>query len=239
VPSRIAHRRHRGGHAGIAGIAREVFMPLAFGDCVLDLERHELRRRGAPVPLASETYRLLEILIEQRPRVVARHELEELLWPSSYVAGSSLERVVSVLRSALADDPDTPQLIVSVHAVGYAFGGAVAQVGAPAVQIAPLTLLWSDRAVGLGTGEHLLGRGPDCDVLIQAPGVSRNHARIVVAGSSTTIADLGSRNGTYVNRRRISGPSLLRDGDEIAIGTVIITVRAPGGGGTTQTLYLR
>jgi DNA-binding winged helix-turn-helix (wHTH) protein len=214
-------------------------MPLAFRDCVLDMERHELRRGGMRVPLAPETFRLLQILIEQRPRVMARHELEELLWPGSYVAGTSLERVVCTLRSALNDDPDTPQLILSVHAVGYAFGGAVALVGAPTAQIAPLTLLWSDRVVALGNGEHLLGRGPDCDVLIEAPGVSRSHARIVVAGSSTTIADLGSRNGTYVNRKRISGPSLLRDGDEIAIGTVILTVRAPGGDGTTQTLYLR
>jgi DNA-binding winged helix-turn-helix (wHTH) protein len=214
-------------------------MPLAFGNCELDLEKRELRRAGVRVPLATPTYRLLQVLVEQRPRVVARRELEELLWPRSYVTGSSLEAVVTALREALGDDAQMPRLILSVHAVGYAFGGAVAQVGPPAAQIAPLTLLWSDRAVGLGTGEHLLGRGSDCSVLIEAPGVSRNHARIVVAGSSTTIADLGSRNGTYVNRRRISGPVLLRDGDEIAIGTVTITVRAPGGDGTTQTIQLR
>src|SRR5215510_2776060 len=104
-------------------------MPLAFGGCVLDLETRELRRGGALVHLAPQVYRLLEVLIERRPRVVKKNELDEILWPKSYVARSSLGRVVAELRDALGDDAHEPQIVRTVHAVGYAFCADVANVG--------------------------------------------------------------------------------------------------------------
>jgi FHA domain len=197
-------------------------------------------RGGACVHLAPQAYRLLEILIEQRPRVVKKQELDELLWPSSFVARSSLGRIVTELRAALGDDAQAPQLVRTVHAVGYAFCGAVEQVGetAPA-HIVAVALLWGSRSVTLTGGEHLLGRGPQCDVLIDAPGVSRSHARIRVGTDATTIADLGSKNGTYVNRRRIAGPTVLRDADEIALGTAVLTVSAGAGNDSTHTVFMR
>lgn len=93
----------------------------------------------------------------------------------------------------------------------------------------------------------LIGRDPStCAVVVPHPTVSRQHARIDQQGAGFTITDMGSRNGTSVNGRRLQ-PNLaqpLRDGDVIRIGdqqgnSVGLTfrsgapVQAPGG-----TIYL-
>ena len=214
-------------------------MPVAFGGCVLDLETRELRRGGAVVHLPPQAYRLLEILIEQRPRVVTRNELDELLWPKSYVARSSLGRVVAELRDALGDDAHEPQIVRTVHAVGYAFCAEVVQVRAAAKTAVRSVLVWGQKIIELGEGEHTLGRGLDCEVRIDASGVSRNHARIAVTAADTAIIDLGSKNGTWVNGERTSGLTPLKDGDEIVLGTAVLTLRSGGRDGTTQTVFRR
>ena len=62
-----------------------------------------------------------------------------------------------------------------------------------------------------------LGRHPDCDVVLDDMTVSRTHAELRRAGNRITITDLGSLNGTYVNREPVDHASLA-DGDTIWIG---------------------
>jgi pSer/pThr/pTyr-binding forkhead associated (FHA) protein len=62
-----------------------------------------------------------------------------------------------------------------------------------------------------------IGRSPDAEVFLDDVTVSRNHALIVRRQDGLYIDDLGSLNGTYVNRRRIESHKLA-DGDEIQIG---------------------
>ena len=62
-----------------------------------------------------------------------------------------------------------------------------------------------------------IGRTPDAAVFLDDVTVSRNHALLVHRQDGYYIDDLGSLNGTYVNRRRIES-HLLNDGDEIQIG---------------------
>jgi hypothetical protein len=69
-----------------------------------------------------------------------------------------------------------------------------------------------------------LGRGTEADIRIDDPGVSRNHAEIVL-GTDVTIRDLNSTNGTRVNGRMISSV-LLEDGARIQLGTTTLTYRA-------------
>ncbi len=73
----------------------------------------------------------------------------------------------------------------------------------------------------------LLGRSPDCAVFIPDQRVSRRHAEVRWDGESCTLVDLESANGTFVNGRRITAPHVLRDGDEIAIASAILTFHDP------------
>ncbi len=75
-------------------------------------------------------------------------------------------------------------------------------------------------------GERLtIGRSPEAEVFLDDVTVSRNHALIVRRRDGLYIDDLGSLNGTYVNRRRIESHKLV-DGDELQIGKYKLTYLA-------------
>ena len=72
-------------------------------------------------------------------------------------------------------------------------------------------------------GERMtIGRSPEAEVFLDDVTVSRNHALLVKRRDGLYIDDLGSLNGTYVNRRRIESHKLL-DGDELQIGKYKLT----------------
>ena len=72
-------------------------------------------------------------------------------------------------------------------------------------------------------GERMtIGRSPDAEVFLDDVTVSRNHALLVRRRDGLYIDDLGSLNGTYVNRRRIPSHKLV-DGDELQIGKYKLT----------------
>jgi pSer/pThr/pTyr-binding forkhead associated (FHA) protein len=71
-----------------------------------------------------------------------------------------------------------------------------------------------------------IGRHPDSDVFLDDVTVSRNHAVVTREDDAHVIADQGSLNGTYVNRRRIERQTLL-DGDELQIGKYKLTYITP------------
>ena len=68
----------------------------------------------------------------------------------------------------------------------------------------------------------LIGRSPECDIFLDDVTVSRRHAEIVRDGERFTIRDLGSLNGTFVNRHRIEDAELADD-DEVQIGKYRMT----------------
>jgi diguanylate cyclase (GGDEF)-like protein len=63
----------------------------------------------------------------------------------------------------------------------------------------------------------LIGRAKDCDLVLGDTGVSRHHARLVRNGTAFVVEDLGSKNRTFVNSRRVDSGEL-RHGDELQIG---------------------
>ena len=71
-------------------------------------------------------------------------------------------------------------------------------------------------------GQTLIGRSPECDVFLDDVTVSRRHAELSREGETFTIRDLGSLNGTYVNRKRIESVVLEND-DEVQIGKYRLT----------------
>jgi hypothetical protein len=82
------------------------------------------------------------------------------------------------------------------------------------------------RSGGGRAGEHFIpqgdrttiGRSPDNDIFLDDVTVSRKHAVVLQSGGELRIEDLGSLNGTFVNRRRIDAATQLESGDEVQIG---------------------
>jgi pSer/pThr/pTyr-binding forkhead associated (FHA) protein len=74
---------------------------------------------------------------------------------------------------------------------------------------------------------EVIGRHTDCKVRIPDPSVSRQHCEISIADGKIMLRDLGSSNGTYVNRKRITQIELAA-GDMIAIGKFIFVLRVDG-----------
>lgn len=75
----------------------------------------------------------------------------------------------------------------------------------------------------LDRAEVTIGREPSADVFLDDVTVSRNHAVVTSGPGGIALRDLGSLNGTYVNRRRIEGEERLEDGDELQIGKFRLT----------------
>jgi hypothetical protein len=76
-----------------------------------------------------------------------------------------------------------------------------------------------DRSVHLHDGELVVGRGIECDLVLDDPLVSRKHAVFRPRAGSFEVEDLQSKNGTRVNSNAVTGPTLLVLGDRISIGS--------------------
>jgi adenylate cyclase len=91
------------------------------------------------------------------------------------------------------------------------------------------------RSVEFSQPNVLIGRSPECDLVLNQSGMSRKHALIQRVGDGWIIVDQGSRNGTYVNRRRVVRQAI-HDGDRISPGPEALTPivlsfhELPGGG---------
>src|SRR5947209_2132410 len=78
--------------------------------------------------------------------------------------------------------------------------------------------------------EHVvIGRHPDCDIVVPLTSVSRRHARIARRGDRFVLLDLDTRRGTWLNMRQIRGLSPLRNGDRIRICDFEAAFESPAG----------
>ena len=84
-------------------------------------------------------------------------------------------------------------------------------------------LLVDGKRLVVGPAGVTIGRSRQCDVVLDDPNISRTHAEIRPRGGSWVLSDLDSTNGSSLNRRRIEGPEVLKPGDEIEVGTSLIT----------------
>jgi len=209
-----------------------------FEDFTLDTSTRQLLRGASEVHLSPKAFDLLTLLVENRARAMAKGELQEKLWPSTYVLETNLAGLVAEIRRALDDAADNPRYLRTVQRFGYWFIGNVRESPDEGKAVTPRVrywLIWEQRQIALTEGENILGRAPDAAVWIDAPGVSRHHARIRLEPTGAAVEDLGSKNGTYVRGERVTTSSALTDGDQIRLGSVVITFRVPPPAGSTET----
>ena len=70
-----------------------------------------------------------------------------------------------------------------------------------------------------------VGRDPEADLVLKDPEVSRRHARFESRNGAIFVGDLSSRNGSFLNGRRIREPIEVREGDALDVGTTRIVVK--------------
>jgi hypothetical protein len=83
-------------------------------------------------------------------------------------------------------------------------------------------LLLDGKRLMVGPAGVTIGRSRQCEVVLDDPNVSRQHAEVRPRGGSWVLTDLGSTNGSSINGRRINGPEVVKPGDEIEIGTSLM-----------------
>jgi DNA-binding winged helix-turn-helix (wHTH) protein/tetratricopeptide (TPR) repeat protein len=104
---------------------------LRFGNCEVDVLRHEVRRDGRPQGATPKVFALLVYLLRERHRVVRRQELLDAIWQGREVSDSVLARTVMEVRRTIADPAGRKSWIRTVHGLGYRFVGDVFESAAP------------------------------------------------------------------------------------------------------------
>jgi DNA-binding winged helix-turn-helix (wHTH) protein len=195
---------------------------IRFGDVLFDFSTRRVFRADTEVHLSGKALELLKFLIEQRPKALSKQDLHAHLWPDTFVTDANLPSLIAEVRQAIGDDARNPKYVATLHGFGYAFRGlAIAESSGPA---GDWRLIGAGLEIRLSEGENLIGRDGLGGATL-AHTVSRHHARIRVAESGITIEDLGSKNGTFVNGEQVTGLRKLADGDEVRIGSFLLTFR--------------
>ena len=156
-------------------------------------------------------------LTEELAGMVREHAEEQRY---TFLGGTSVE---------LARDDDLETGLFRVHSeakaeVASTPHGVRAPSSPPAGAGHPRLLADDDVAHPLTRAVTRLGRGTDVDIRVDAPGVSRHHAEILL-GREVVLRDLGSTNGTYVDGVQV-GETVLHDGAVLQLGATRLTFRA-------------
>jgi DNA-binding winged helix-turn-helix (wHTH) protein len=204
-------------------------MRVRFGDCLFDSATRRLVVEGRDVHLQPLAFQLLQFLIENRPRVVSKQEIHEKLWAGTFVSDGTLTSLVAEVRNAIGDEVRKARFLRTVHRVGYAFSGEVAEVSDRGSTTAPPAsscwLIRGRRRYALAAGESVVGRDPGAPVSLADPSVSRRHAVLHVSKDRVLVEDLNSKNGTYLGDVRVHDSTPLADGDRVRFGSVELTFR--------------
>lgn len=95
--------------------------PYQFDDVSVDPRNFQVWKAGQPVVLEPKVFLLLVFLIENRERLVEKHEILDVIWKDIAVTENALTREVAKLRKALGEDAKSARYIQTVHTRGYRF----------------------------------------------------------------------------------------------------------------------
>ena len=101
-----------------------------------------------------------------------------------------------------------------------------AKAAAPAFR--SLRVLEPAELVGMAfevKGEATIGRAAGCEITLDDTFISQVHARISLSESKVLVEDLGSTNGTYLNRQKVTSGSVVQPGDQIQVGGTIMELQ--------------
>lgn len=137
-----------------------------FSDCVLDCDRFELLRSGAPVHVEPQVFDLLRVLAQRAGEIVSKDSLVREVWNDLAVSDATINARISAARKAVGDDGTQQAIIRTVHRRGFSLiaevSGANNAPTSPEVRIPEAVNVRYARA---GGGPAIawtdLGTGPD------------------------------------------------------------------------------
>lgn len=226
-----------------------------FAGFELDLSAYVLRTHGETVRLEKIPMEVLILLVQRAGTLVDRSEIAAAAWGRGVHVEqeAAINTAVRKIRQVLGDDAAAPRFVQTVVGKGYRFiaavdspagaseldGRPVPDIPHPAVErhAYPRYMVKVGRQeFVLPSGETVVGRDPSAGVYVDHPSVSRRHARLSIDAGRAVLQDLGSRNGTFVNGRRLDGPTEIRDDTIIGLGPITLifcVLRAPA---STQSM---
>jgi DNA-binding winged helix-turn-helix (wHTH) protein len=213
-----------------------------FGEFELDVAAFSLRRTGERLRLEKIPMEVLILLVSRKGALVGRKDIKEALWgPGVFVEhDAAINTAIRKIRHVLQDDADMPRFIETVVGKGYRFMSAVTRhstgSSARGVGLPNHSVFRGKREFPLENGDNFLGRDPGAQVRVDHPSVSRRHAKIVVRSGRATLEDLESRNGTFVNGRRLDAPAELGHGTVIGLGPITLTFVSRSASRSTQPM---
>ena len=213
-------------------------MLYAFGDCVLDTERRELRRGPQRVDVEPQVFDLLEFLIRNRGRVASRDDLLAAVWQGRIVSESTLSSRINAARSAIGDDGAGQRWIRTLPRKGLRFVGEVrertpetddtpqsahtsasgpAAVDGPAIAVLPFTNMSGDADTDYfadGMAEEIITALSQCGGILV---IARNSS-FIYKGRAVDVRQVGQELGVgYL----LEG-SVRRRGDQLRITAQLI-----------------
>lgn len=129
-------------------------MRYRLGEFELDTDRERLSGPAGALVLRPQAYRLLLLLVQRAPALVARDELMDVLWGHHALSPNVIPQTVSELRQALGDDPQASRYVETRHRRGYAFVAPIqvlddAPPPGQVADVAPEAAETSDAAVSV------------------------------------------------------------------------------------------
>jgi DNA-binding winged helix-turn-helix (wHTH) protein len=220
---------------------------VTFGAFTLDARTRQLLCGTSPVAISPKAFDLFALLVQQRPAAVSKADIHRQLWPDTFVSDGNLTVLMTELRAALGDNARQPTYLRTVQRFGYAFVAAATETSTPAAAQtrARCWLVSATDRAPLAPGDNVVGRGavadirvgldPAADLRLDATGMSRRHALVVVGDAEVTLEDLASKNGTFANEVRVTSRLRLEDGASIRLGSTALQFRRIADVSATQT----
>jgi TolB-like protein len=199
------------------GLSRAI---VRFGNFELDQDAGELRRDGCKVRLQDQPLQILQILLEQPGKVIARDELQKRIWPSDTFVDfdHGINNAIKRLREALGDTAETPRYIETLPRRGYRFLNAVATTG-PEISIAVLPFL----SLSSDPDNEIFADGM-CEEIISSLARIKN-LRVIARTSSFSFkgkhVDLRSI-GEQLNVRTVLEGSVRKSGNRLRITVQLV-----------------
>ena len=221
----------------------------------LDVAAYVLRRGAVPIKLERLPMEALILLVRSAGDLVERSRLRDHLWGTEVFVehDAAINTAIRKIRRALGDAPERPRFVETVVGKGYRFVGKLAgvetqiEVGEDQQQntdTAPdgfpvCCLTRGKKQFILLRGETILGRLPTAGVCIEHPSVSRRHAAISLDANRAVLRDLKSRNGTFIDGRRVNKPTTVTHGSIIGLGPITLRFTMKSAPRSTQPASVR